>query len=140
MSEGGMPPAKRALSIEEMQDILDELAEEFPPEFYHNLEGGIVLLRRAKRGAEDGLFVLGEYIRGGGLGRHIAIYYGSFLRVHGGLSRSRMKAQLRETLKHEFTHHFESLAGVRNLEVQDERELEEYRERRRKGHKGWPMK
>lgn len=119
------------ISIDEMQELLDEVAEEFPQEMFRELSGGIVLARRAKRGEEEGLYNLGEYIHGGGLGRHIVLYYGSFMRVHGGLSRSRMKAQLRETLKHEFTHHLESLAGVRDLEAEDERQLARYRRRRR---------
>ena len=124
------------ISIDEMQALLDDIAAEFPEEFFHELSGGIVLVRRAKRGEEDGLYVLGEYTQGGGLGRYIAIYYGSFARVYGTLSRSAMKAQLRETLSHEFTHHLESMAGVRDLEIEDERQLEQYRSRRKKRPRG----
>jgi hypothetical protein len=120
------------ISIDEMQALLDELAEEFPEEFFRELSGGIVLARRAKRGGEEGLYNLGEYIHGGGLGRHIVIYYGSFLRVHGGLPRERMKERLRETLRHEFTHHLESMAGVKDLEAEDEKRLAEYRKRRKR--------
>jgi predicted Zn-dependent protease with MMP-like domain len=127
------------ISIDEMQELLDSLAEEFPEEFFHELSGGIVLVNRTKRGAEDGLYILGEYIHGGGLGRHIAIYYGSFERVYAHLNRSGMKAQLRETLSHEFTHHLESMAGVRDLEAEDERQLAEYRSRKRKRGKGSPL-
>lgn len=120
------------ISIDEMQELLDDIAEEFPKEFFKELSGGIVLVSRAKRGAEDGLYIMGEYTQGGGLGRYIAIYYGSFAQVYGHLSRNAMKTQLRETLSHEFTHHLESMAGVRDLEIEDERQLEEYRRRRRK--------
>lgn len=127
-----MPTKNKMITIDEMQELLDEIAEEFPAEFFRELSGGIVLARRAKRGGEEGLFTLGEYTHGGGLGRHIVLYYGSFLRVHSGLSRSRMKAQLRETLKHEFTHHLESLAGVKDLEIEDEKQLEQYKRRRRR--------
>jgi hypothetical protein len=47
---------------------------------------------------------MGEYHSGGGLGRYISIYYGSFERVYGHLSREGLKRQLAHTLKHEFTH------------------------------------
>ncbi len=127
------------ITIDEMQELLDEIAEEFPREFFNELSGGIVLVNRAKRGAEDGLLTMGEYIRGGGLGRYIAIYYGSFAQVYGHLSQSAMKEQLRETLSHEFTHHLESMAGVRDLEIEDERQLEEFRRRKKNHPKGYPM-
>jgi len=127
------------ISIDEMQELLDDIAAEFPEAFFKELSGGIVLVNRAKRGAEDGLFVLGEYTQGGGLGRYIAIYYGSFARVYGQLDRHAMKVQLRETLSHEFTHHLESMAGVRDLEIEDERQLDQFRRRKKNRQKGHPM-
>ena len=36
------------LSFEQAGDLLDEMAEEFPPEFYEELNGGISLLPEAK--------------------------------------------------------------------------------------------
>jgi len=57
---------------------------------------------------------------------YIAIYYGSFERVYGHLSRESLKEQLAHTLKHEFTHHLESLAGERGLEIKDAKFLEDY--------------
>jgi hypothetical protein len=121
------------ITIDEMAEMLDEVAEEFPREFYKELNGGVVLLSGVKKnpaGEAGDLFIMAEYNRGGALGRYIAVYYGSFMRVYGHLSRERMKAQLRETLSHEFTHHVESLAGERGLEVEDERQIEEYKRRR----------
>lgn len=120
------------ITFDEMAALLDEVAEGFPKEFYRELSGGVVLAPGVKKHEEDGLLILGEYIRGGGLGRYIAIYYGSFVQVHGHLSRARLKAQLKETLSHEFTHHLESLAGERGLEIEDERKLEEYKRSRHK--------
>lgn len=35
-------------SIEEVQLILDEIAEELPPEIYKDLNGGIILLPQVK--------------------------------------------------------------------------------------------
>ena len=34
--------------------------------------------------------------------------------------------QLREVLRHEFTHHIESLAGERGLEIKDEQQIRDY--------------
>ena len=36
------------ITIEEVQTILDEIASEFPQEFYKDLNGGIVLLPQVK--------------------------------------------------------------------------------------------
>ncbi len=120
------------IAFDEMAALLDEIAEEFPKEFFKELSGGIVLAPGEKKHDEDGLLILGEYIQGGGLGRYIAIYYGSVASVYGHFSRARIKAQLRDTLKHEFTHHMESLAGERGLEIEDERQLEIFRRNKNK--------
>ena len=122
------------ISIEEMEIILDEIASGLPQEFYNELNGGIILLPEAKLnpvGTDNDLYIMGEYHSGGGLGRYISIYYGSFERVYGHLSREGLKKQLAQTLKHEFTHHLEDLAGEDDLEEEDERYLQNYL--RRKG-------
>jgi hypothetical protein len=117
------------ISIEEMETILDEIATELPQEFYNELNGGIILLPEARLnpvGRHNDLYIMGEYHSGGGLGRYIAIYYGSFEQVYGHLPREGLKKQLESTLKHEFTHHLESLAGEDDLEEEDERYLQNY--------------
>jgi hypothetical protein len=112
-----------------MQIMLDEIAEALPDEFYTQLNGGIILMPQAKRdlrsGAE-GLYIMGEYYSGGNMGRYIAIYYGSFMRVYGYMLPEVLKEKLTGTLKHEFRHHLESLAGERGLEIEDEQFLAEY--------------
>lgn len=126
------------ISIEEMECILDEIASELPQEFYKELNGGIILLPEVKRNPEAGtndLYIMGEYHSGGGLGRYIAIYYGSFERVYGHLGREALKKQLAHTLKHEFTHHLESLAGEDDLEKEDEAFLRDYRNRKAGGNR-----
>lgn len=115
------------VSIESAQAMLDEICEELPPEFYRYLNGGISLLPGEKRNpVGPGLYVLGDYNRGGAMGRYINIYYGSFMRVFGYMDEAQLREQLREVLLHEFTHHLESLAGERGLEVKDRLFLEEY--------------
>lgn len=115
------------MTIEEVQEILDELAEAVPEEFYNELNGGINLLphlRRSEYGHD--LYTLGDYNRGGPMGRYINIYYGSMQKVHGHLSREDYKKELWDVLRHEFRHHIESLAGERGLEAEDEDFIEEY--------------
>lgn len=117
-------------TIDEVHNILDEIAEELPQDFFTELNKGIVLLPQYKLHREsrdrDKLYIMGEYGRDI-TGRHIAIYYGSFERVYGGLSIAALKERLRDTLLHEFTHHFESLAGEKGLEIEDARDMERYR-------------
>ncbi len=121
------------ISIDEMQALLDEIAQQMPEAFFERLNGGIVLLPQTKqdrRKGAEGLFIMGEYHRGGSMGRYIAIYYGSFTRVYGHLPKEELTGKLTDTLKHEFTHHLESLAGERDLEVEDERFLADYMSKR----------
>jgi len=117
------------IDIEEVGTILDEIATELPQEFYKELNGGIILLPEAKInpvGRRNDLYIMGEYHSGGSMGRYISIYYGSFERIYGHLAREPLKEQLAHTLKHEFTHHLESLAGERGLEIKDAQFLEDY--------------
>jgi len=110
--------------------MLDEIADSIPNEIYNELNGGILLLPEAKKHPEsrksDELYVLGEYHHDKNLGRHIVIYYGSFQPVYGNLASEVMYDKLKKTLWHELTHHMESLAGLMDLEVEDERELADY--------------
>ena len=117
------------ISLEEMESILDEIATGFPQEIYRELNGGIVLLPEVKlntMGRNNDLYILGEYHKGGNMGRYITIYYGSFVHVYGHLGKESMKEQLIHTLKHEFTHHIESLAGERDLEIKDAQYMSDY--------------
>ena len=116
-------------SIEEVQIILDEIAEELPPEIYKDLNGGIILLPQVKfhkKSVDNDLYVMGEYRNERILGRYIIVYYGSVERIYGNLPRNKLKNKLRSVVKHEFLHHLESLAGEKHLEIEDERKLSEY--------------
>ena len=121
------------IDFDEVGIMLDEIAAGLPEEFYKELTGGIILLPDVKRnrvGGSKDLYIMGEYHRGGGLGRYITIYYGSFERLYGHLDKEHLKIKLAHTLKHEFTHHMESLAGERGLEKEDAKFLEDYLSRR----------
>lgn len=114
------------VDIDRVGDILDRLAEELPLEFYRELSGGIVLMPEEKRSPHgNDLWIMGEYSVSQS-GRMIKIYYGSFVRMYSWMDEAQLTEQLREVLRHEFTHHIESLAGERGLEIKDEQQLRDY--------------
>lgn len=117
------------VSIDEMENMLDKIAERMPEAFFDYLNGGILLLPQSKLHPESvgqDLYILGEYFRDVQLGKYIAIYYGSFMRVYGGLPPEELEEKLEETVKHEFRHHLETLGGERGLEVEDAEYIEQY--------------
>jgi len=120
------------VTIDEAEIMLEEIAEELPKEFYNKLNGGILLLPDVKlhpaRRADD-LYIMGEYHRSYDMGRYIVIYYGSFEKLYGHLSPDDMCERLRKTLVHEFTHHIESLAGEKGLEIKDAESMARYRKK-----------
>lgn len=117
------------LTIDEVQDVLEEIAEELPEWVYDELNGGILLLPDemvAPEAVDNDLFTLGEYVYDDIMGRYVVLYYGSFCALFAGEPEEIWRSELKETLRHELTHHFESLAGERGLEIKDEEELKEY--------------
>jgi len=125
-------------TIDEALAMLDDVYDELPKEFHKDLDGGVILSAEVKihpaSEAEHPLYILGEYhSQPRGLGRFIIIYYGSFTQTFAHLGPKRFKGKLRKTLLHEFTHHLESLAGERDLEIQDARWLAEYNRRKERG-------
>ena len=120
------------LSFDQVGDLLDETAEEFPQEFYADLNGGISLLPEAREDPEgEDLYIMGEYCNDM-MGRYIVLYYGSFaaLAQQEDWTQEDWEDELYTTLSHEFTHHMEGLAGERGLEIRDELEMEQYRQER----------
>lgn len=125
------------ISFEEAEDIMEEVAQELPQAFYQNLNGGILFLPDEKmhpKAVDGDLYILGEYNHGGSMGRYISIYYGSFQRLYGYMNKRQLKQRLKKTLLHEFTHHLESLAGERGLEIKDEIQITDYKNRKNKGN------
>lgn len=119
-------------TIDQVHEILDEIAEELPKEFFQNLNGGVILLEDYKIHPEsreyDELYVMGEYIKSMAI-KQINIYYGSFEKTCSGLSINTIRRKLRDTLLHEFTHHLETLSGEKGLEIEDREFMQRYRER-----------
>ena len=117
------------IELEEFLEIVEELSEEIPQEFFEGLNGGVRVAEECKinpRAVNDDLVVLGEYHRNRAMGSHIVIYYGSFMRISGYLSNEELKNRVRKTLRHEFRHHLEGRSGLKDLEVEDEIFLRKY--------------
>jgi len=121
-------------TIDAVEEMLGQIADEIPGVFFERLNGGITLLEACKEHpqSQGDLYVMGEYSVQHGLGRRICIYYGSFMRVYANAPEDVLRRKLRESLQHELTHHLESLAGERDLVVQDQIALAEYRRVRQK--------
>jgi len=116
-------------TIDAVEEMLGQIADEIPSMFFEKLNGGVILLEECKPHphSQGDLYIMGEYSRRHDLGRHISIYYGSFMRVYAYAPEAVLRQKLRESLLHELTHHLESLAGERGLEMQDKIQLAEYR-------------
>ncbi|MCL2016574.1 MAG: metallopeptidase family protein [Defluviitaleaceae bacterium] len=116
------------ITFEEFGEMLNEIADNLPEDIFVNLNGGINLLPDALPHPEVGmLYILGQYHHGGYLGRYITIYYGSFAALYKKNSRNNVKKQLDKVLRHEFLHHLESMAGEKDLEIQDAIDLARYK-------------
>jgi len=120
------------ITFEEFGIMLDEIVDSMPKEIFVNLNGGISLQEDAPLHPEsegDHLFVMGRYHSGGRLGRYINIYYGSFMAVYGKRNREFIRAEIDRVLRHEFLHHLESMAGEKDLEVEDAIRIAKYKRR-----------
>ncbi len=122
------------ITIDEFYDLLDEVCEELPDEFFKDLHQGIVVSEEVKispHAKADDLLILGEYHRSR-YGNGITIYYGSFEKSFPYADWDFLKDRLRGVVRHEFRHHMENLSGIygrESLEYEDEVELAAYKNR-----------
>lgn len=119
------------LTIDEVNDLLDEMAEGFPAALFDGLNGGVNLLEEAvpdEEFPEGEMYILGEYCEDG-LGRYINLYYGSFVALaeREDWDRQTWEEELYTTLSHELTHHMESRGGLHALDDRDAEELARWR-------------
>ena len=120
------------LTIDEVNDLLDEMAEGFPAALFDGLNGGVNLLEEAVPDQEfpaGEMYILGEYCEDA-LGRYINLYYGSFaaLAEREDWDEQVWGEELRITLSHELTHHMEARGGLHALDDRDAEELAAWRE------------
>lgn len=123
------------IELEEFLEITEELSAEIPQEFFEGLNGGVRISPECKvnsHAQNDDLIIAGEYHRQSVMGCHIILYYGSFMRLYGHLSKKALVIQMRKTLRHEFRHHLEYRSGIRDLEIEDQKFLETYLKKNRK--------
>lgn len=111
------------LSFDTVGTLLDEMSEEFPAAFFHDLNGGILLLPEAMPDPElppGELYIMGEYCHDQ-MGKYINLYYGSFaaLATAEQWTQEDWEDELYTTLAHELTHHIEGLAGSHALDDKD---------------------
>ena len=119
------------LSFDEVGEILDRLVAALPQEILADLNGGVCLLEEEMRPAgKDGehSLLLGQYFASSAFGRHVELYYGSFLASFRTSPREAWEEQLKKTLYHELTHHLEHKAGCRDLVIEDEEQKQRLRE------------
>jgi hypothetical protein len=119
------------ITFDEFEEVLYELTGEIPEKYYVELNGGVHAspdwrLHPKSRGSE--LSVLGEYHHEYGLGRFVVLYYGSFQHVFPNLPDGELRIEMKKVLEHELTHHLESLAGEKDLEIADAVQLMKYME------------
>lgn len=128
------------VDIDRFYEMLNEVCEELPDDFFRELHYGVQLSEELKLSPldEDGtIFIMGEYNRSNH-GNRITIFYGSFEKSCGWMSEEQLKNRLREVVRHEFRHHMENLAGmygVDSLEHEDREELKKIAESKNKNVK-----
>ncbi|MBC5747484.1 metallopeptidase family protein [Dysosmobacter sp. NSJ-60] len=113
------------LTVDQVGDLLDEIAESFPSALFQGLNGGVCLQEEALPDPEfREVYILGEYCHDC-LGLYINLYYGSFaaLAEQEEWNRETWLEELRITLAHELTHHLEHLSGLHALDDRDAEEL-----------------
>ena len=121
------------ITLDRFEELAEEAVADVPEEFFEHLNGGIVIVDRVKN-PEHPLYIMGEYTQSRMMGRHILLYYGSFMKVYSDISEDALRSVIRATTLHEFTHHLESLSGEKDLEIKDEKRLFDYKRRyHRKG-------
>ena len=115
------------LTFDRVGELLDDLAERFPPALFEELNGGINLLEDTVEDPDfpaGEMYILGEYCDDC-LGLYINLYYGSFaaLAEREKWDEQTWLTELRTTLAHELTHHMENRSGLHALDDRDAEEL-----------------
>lgn len=117
------------MTFEAFAALIEEMVAEIPDEFMRELQGVHVLPEAVAEDGYEDVYRMGEYLdpgpadflgAGEGLGRHVAIYHGSFAAIAAMDSGFDWEDEAWETLTHELRHHVESLAGEDFLVQQDE--------------------
>ena len=117
------------ITIEDFTKILDEIIKEIPEEIFIGLNGGVTITEDAPLHPDalgEDLYILGQYHEDPDFGRYIHIYFGSFIECFGNSNWEAITEECEAVIKHELLHHLETMAGEKNLEVQDELDLDKH--------------
>ncbi len=124
------------MTYEQFENRLREFVEIIPEHYYKNLQGVHCFPQKKGDPNDRSLVRMGEYLDPGfegfmdsrvHIGRHINIYYGSFVAVAQYNPSFDWDEQLWETLTHELQHHLESQANDQSLIEWDRQQLERFR-------------
>ena len=103
------------MTFDEFTKIAEEELALLPDYVHEELNGGVLtdpgVYLHPKRLAND-LYILGTYTTDSIMGKQIVLYYGSFMACMRNADEEAVRAQIRETLRHEFRHHLETRAGL----------------------------
>ena len=119
------------VDIDRFFEMLTEVCEELPDDFFRELHYGVHLSEEYKPSPyarNDDLVIMGEYSRSP-QGNKITIYYGSFERTCWWMTEEQLKNKLRETVRHEFRHHMENLAGMYGADSLEHEDMEELKQK-----------
>lgn len=124
------------MDYNQFEDRLREMIELIPEHYFKNLQGVHCFAHNKPDPHNRGLIRMGEYLDPGfegfmdsriHIGRHINIYYGSFVAVAQHNSHFNWDEQLWEVLTHELQHHLESQANDQTLIEWDRQQLERFK-------------
>jgi hypothetical protein len=127
------------MQYRDFKAMVEAMVEEIPEAFLRGLQGVHVLEEARLEEGFDDVWRMGEYLDPGpehflgsdeGLGRHVALYYGSFREIAAGDPDFDWEEEAWETLTHELRHHVESLAGDVSLIEEDHLRDERFRRER----------
>ena len=108
-------------TYDQMGDMLEAVAAQFPDAFFEGLDGGIQLEEQAMPDPDvppGEMYIMGEYCHDL-LGRYILLYYGSFTALLAEEDEAVWMDEIFTTVAHEFTHHFEDTAMLHTLDDAD---------------------
>ena len=119
------------ITMEEYKNIVAELLDELPTEFFRELSGGVVVSEAVSvpdYARSNDLYIMGKYQIFSRV-RQITMFKGSFDRVYPQADAAEAKTILRGVLRHEMRHHWEFLGGIHDassLEAEDEQKKQAY--------------
>ncbi len=114
--------------IDEVQEMLEDIASTIPEVLFEDLHGGIVLIEEIKyhpKSINNTLIINGEYVKTR-MYNLIRMYYGSLVKNYGHLPREEFKERIKDVLIHELRHHIEFKCNDYSLVIEDREYIKKY--------------